>query len=92
MQRLRDLVDLATLLRWLGPWAGTTTPASVSRTERAPAGLGRAYLYTPRGRAPAGAYLITPGLHYLGPDDTQPRQPWAPAVITRAKPSIMSPW
>ncbi|APR77606.1 Hypothetical protein A7982_02953 [Minicystis rosea] len=69
MQRLRDLVDLATLLRWLGPWAGDAVPKRVSRALRTPSELVRAYVYTPRDRAPAGAYLVTPGLHYLGPDD-----------------------
>src|SRR6185369_2078976 len=61
--------DLAALLRWLGPWAGDATPPGVTRTTRAPRGLEKAYLYAPRGRAPAGAYLVAPGLHFLGPDD-----------------------
>src|SRR6185369_8298818 len=61
--------DLAALLRWLGPWAGDATPPGVTRTTRAPRGLEKAYLYAPRGRAPAGAYLVAPALHFLGPDD-----------------------
>jgi pimeloyl-ACP methyl ester carboxylesterase len=67
--RLRDLGDLATLMRWLGPWAGTKAPSRVDRTTRHIEGQGRAYLYAPRDRAPRGAYLIAPGLHYAGPDD-----------------------
>jgi pimeloyl-ACP methyl ester carboxylesterase len=43
----------------------------VDRSERAVPGLGKAYLYAPKGRAPAGAYLVTQGLHYLGPDDAR---------------------
>lgn len=65
-----DALALCTLLRWLGPWAGTSAPPGIVRTERL---LGearslRAYLYEPPGRA-LGAYLIAPGLHFLGPDD-----------------------
>lgn len=66
---LRDLADLVTLMRWLGPWAGEARPDRVDRETREIPGLGRAYLYAPRDRAPAGAYLIAPGLHYAGPDD-----------------------
>lgn len=65
----RDAIDLVTLLRWLGPWARDGVPASVDRETRSAPGLRKAYLYSPRGRAPAGAYLVAPGLHYLGPDD-----------------------
>ena len=67
--RLRDLADLATLMRWLGPWAGNATPSRVDRVTRPIEGLGRAYLYAPRDRAPRGAYVVAPGLHYAGPDD-----------------------
>jgi pimeloyl-ACP methyl ester carboxylesterase len=65
--------SLMTLLRWLGPWAGPRAPLSATRAVRFidPARTFRGYLYTPAGRPPAGAYLIAPGLHHLGPDDAR---------------------
>lgn len=69
MRKPRDLLDLAILLRWLLPWAKDAVPPAVARTTRSLAGGGRAYLYAPRDRAPAGAYLVAQGLHYQGPDD-----------------------
>jgi pimeloyl-ACP methyl ester carboxylesterase len=41
----------------------------VTRVVRSSSALDKAYLYTPEGRAPRGAYLVAPGLHYQGPDD-----------------------
>ena len=54
------------LVRWLGPWAGTRAPPRIERTELTVGGM-RAWLY--RGRRADGAYLVAPGLHYLGPAD-----------------------
>jgi pimeloyl-ACP methyl ester carboxylesterase len=56
----------ARLAAWLGPWAGSRAPAGVARA-RVELGAGAAYVYRPR-RAHA-VYLVTPGLHYAGPDD-----------------------
>jgi pimeloyl-ACP methyl ester carboxylesterase len=69
MAGARDLVDLAVLMRWLGPWAGDAVPSGIERSTRAPGGTGKAYVYRAANRSPAGAYLISPGLHFLGPDD-----------------------
>ena len=66
----------AVLARWLGPWAKpTAVPSGVTRrtvaipaetaTDRAIDGL----FYLPANGRPSGAYLVAPGLHYLGPAD-----------------------
>lgn len=64
------------LARWLGPWSGTgSLPRGVIRrpVEVAPESADDrafpAFFYVPAGRAPRGAYLVTPGLHFLGPGD-----------------------
>lgn len=54
---------------WLGPWAGTRSPAGVSRTEEVLAGRVRAYVHRPARARARGVYLIAPGLHFAGPDD-----------------------
>ncbi len=58
------------LTRWLGPWAGDARPRGVDRATVALPGRpgGRAYVHAPLGR-PRGAYVVLPGLHFLGPDD-----------------------
>ena len=67
-------MSIAKLVEWLGPWAGTRLPRDVVRTSVELPRTGdalplRAYVYRPaRGRA-IGAYLLSPGLHYLGPED-----------------------
>jgi pimeloyl-ACP methyl ester carboxylesterase len=69
MPPLRDVADLLALFRWLGPWANGVTPRAVTRAVRSSSAHDKAYLYAPEGRAPRGAYLVAPGLHYQGPDD-----------------------
>lgn len=66
----------AILTRWLGPWAKPTqSPAAVTRRSVAvlPEREGErevaAWFYLPAKGRPTGAWLVTPGLHYLGPDD-----------------------
>ncbi|MBX3271668.1 MAG: hypothetical protein KF729_15485 [Sandaracinaceae bacterium] len=65
---------IARLARWLGPWASEAVRPPVRRRavrfegERGPL---EAWAYTPRDRAPAGATLVVPGLHYLGPADVR---------------------
>jgi pimeloyl-ACP methyl ester carboxylesterase len=88
--KLREVADLAALLRWLGPWAGDAIPPGVTRTTRAPGGLERAYLYEPQGRAPGGAYLVAPGLHFLGPDD--PRLDRFCRVLAASGALVMAPF
>lgn len=66
----------AVLARWLGPWAKpANAPLGVTRRtvaippevdgDRAIDG----HFYLPAKRRPDGAYLVAPGLHYLGPAD-----------------------
>lgn len=54
------------LIRWLGPWEKDGVPRSVSRRSET-LGAMRAHVYSPA--KPHGAYVIAPGLHFLGPDD-----------------------
>jgi pimeloyl-ACP methyl ester carboxylesterase len=69
--RLGEALDVARLLGWLGPWAGTAAPRGVLTEMRALGGPRdlRCRVYAPEGRAPAGGYLVAQGLHHLGPDD-----------------------
>lgn len=67
--------SVARLARWLGPWSGPArVPSAVSRQESVAAssrggGTGLDVLvYRPAG-AIAGAVLLVPGLHHLGPRD-----------------------
>lgn len=61
---------IATLARWLGPWAGVTaTPAGIAADDRVYAGL-RVRVYRALARRPSGqTFLVAPGLHYAGADD-----------------------
>ena len=57
--------------RWLGPWAGESTPKNTLREEESVDVGGRPMriaLHRPR-QAPRGVWLVTPGLHPAGPDD-----------------------
>ena len=73
--RARTTLAALQLARWLGPWGGSNVPTMVSRTTTVvtPSHGGstpfRAYLYVHARTRPIGAYLVVPGLHYLGPDD-----------------------
>ena len=60
---------IARLGRWLGPWADEAASPPGDRRELAVDARMRAWVYTPAGRAPGGAVLVVPGLHYLGPSD-----------------------
>lgn len=66
----------AILARWLGPWAKpASVPSGVTRRTVAilPETAGdrefEGLFYLPPGGRPTGAYLVAPGLHYLGPAD-----------------------
>lgn len=68
---MTQLRSAARLAFWLGPWAGSRTPAAVSRTTEIvdeTRGV-RAYLFRPTRTPPRGVYLVAPGLHFAGPDD-----------------------
>jgi pimeloyl-ACP methyl ester carboxylesterase len=84
------LFDLVRLIRWLGPWADGKVPVGVTRWTVAPPGLARAYMYAPQARDPAGAYLVAPGLHHLGPDD--PRMDRFCRVLAASGLLVMAPF
>jgi dienelactone hydrolase len=77
----RDAGVLA-VLRYLGPWAGTSLPAGIERRVRwigtAEADSGathaeavRAYEFRPTSASvpPRGVFVVLHGLHFLGPED-----------------------
>ena len=59
--------SIATLARWLGPWADPSAAPDVDITNEQVDEL-RVRLYRPPAR-PRATYLIAPGLHYAGADD-----------------------
>ena len=78
----------ARLALWLGPWAGERVPARVSRAESVVDGV-RVYVF--RGhRAAHGVYLVSPGLHYAGPDD--PRMDRFCRVLANAGFVVVAPF
>lgn len=89
--------SIATLARWLGPWAAdTAAPRGVKRrVVRVPAKSANdrefdAWLYTPKSRATTGAYIIAPGLHYAGPSD--PRMNRFCAILASAGFVVLAPF
>lgn len=65
--------SIATLARWLGPWADSTRAPDVGIVDEKLEDL-RVRLYRAHGRRAGderAAYLIAPGLHYAGPDDVR---------------------
>jgi len=88
-----SLRAIATLAGWLGPWAGTRVPRDVVRTtEMIPKGERtiRAHLYRPTNAPLFGAYLMSPGLHFLGPDD--PRFDRFCRVLASAGSIVLAPF
>ena len=73
---LDDVVALATIARWLGPWADTTkAPNSIEQHDEVVPGSRdqrpiRVRVYRPR-RPPRATFMIAPGLHYEGADDVR---------------------
>ncbi len=61
--------SIATLARWLGPWADAAT-APIVATEETSVDEIRVRIYKPRS-APRATFLIAPGLHFAGPDDVR---------------------
>ena len=59
--------SIATLARWLGPWADPAAAPDVDITNEQVDEL-RVRVYWPPAR-PRATYLIAPGLHYAGADD-----------------------
>lgn len=80
--------SVATLARWLGPWA---RESSRPRVIRKPIQIGdlSAYLYLPR-KKPRGAYIIGPGVHYYGAAD--PRMHRLCAILAASGFVVLSPF
>ena len=85
---------MATLGRWLGPWADPTRSPDVAVVdERLPADGLRVRVYRPRGARPGeerAAYLMAPGLHYAGPDD--PRMDRFCRILAAAGHLVIAPF
>ncbi|MEC9464934.1 MAG: hypothetical protein VX834_04065 [Myxococcota bacterium] len=88
--------DLVTLARWLGPWASESRmPGTVRRTELiepadCPEGEMRALVYEPMMRPVEGAFLLAPGLHFLGAP--HPRFQRFASILAAAGYLVMSPF
>jgi pimeloyl-ACP methyl ester carboxylesterase len=80
----------ASLIRWLGPWAQGRSPRHVLREELLLAGRVRAHLYRPDVRKVRAAWLVAPGLHYLGPAD--PRFERFCRVLAAAGALVLAPF
>lgn len=80
----------AHFLYWIGPWAQRSrAPAVVRRPLRIAAAAKPAWLYAPARGPIAGAWLISPGLHYDGPDD--PRMDRFAAILAGAGHLVLAP-
>jgi len=77
-------MSIATLARWLGPWADAKKAPDVDVVETVEAGT-RVRLY---GRG--SPYLIAPGLHYAGPDD--PRMDRFCRILASAGHLVIAPF
>ncbi len=77
------------LARWLGPWADPArAPEGITRERIRIGGEVDAWLYTPP-RRPRGAWLVTPGLHFLGADD--PRMDRFCRILASIGNTVLSP-
>ena len=88
--------DLLTLARWLGPWADESAlPRNVRRTEileaaACPEGELRMWVYEPTDRDIRGAFLLAPGLHFLGAP--HPRFERFASILAATGHIVMSPF
>ena len=78
--------SLATLARWLGPWADSTKGPEVERVDGELAGIRTRRYGTPGG----STFLIAPGLHYAGADD--PRMDRFCRVLAAAGHRVIAPF
>lgn len=85
---LGSALSIATLARWLGPWANPADAPAVSIEEASLDGL-RIRLYRP-GRPSRSTYLIAPGLHYAGPED--PRMDRFCRILAAAGHLVIAPF
>jgi pimeloyl-ACP methyl ester carboxylesterase len=86
---------VASLARWLGPWADSAqAPAVEVREDALELGDGRlpmrVRIYGGSDGAPRGTYLIAPGLHYAGPED--PRMDRFCRILARAGHLVIAPF
>jgi pimeloyl-ACP methyl ester carboxylesterase len=80
---------IATLARWLGPWADATNAPKVDvADEHIGAIKVRRYAHRAGGRG--RTFLIAPGLHYAGPDD--PRMDRFCRVLAAAGHHVVAPF
>lgn len=87
----------AILARWLGPWAGASrVPAGIARRlvtiapESADDRALQAHFYVPERDAVRGAWLVAPGLHYLGPGD--PRLDRLCRILASTGSAVLAPF
>lgn len=85
------------LARWLGPWASPAAAPSgiVRRSVKIPPEAEgdrplEAHLYLREGRAVRGAWLISPGLHYLGAGD--PRLDRLCRILASTGAAVLAPF
>ena len=84
------LTSRVALAAWLGPWAGSLVPGGVTREAHRLEGERTMSVYVYRGaREPHGIYVVTPGMHFLGPDD--PRLDRFCRVLARAGFVVVAP-
>jgi pimeloyl-ACP methyl ester carboxylesterase len=84
---------MASLARWLGPWADPArAPAGITRRLIPIPGRPdlRAALFLPGARPIERAWIIAPGLHFLGPDD--PRLDRFARVLAAQGALVMAPF
>ena len=78
------------LAAWLGPWAGSLVPGGVTREAHRLEGERTMSVYVYRGaREPHGVYVVTPGMHFLGPGD--PRLDRFCRILARAGFVVVAP-
>ena len=81
------------LAKWLGPWsASSATPRDISICEEVADGLVSKIsvkIYRPEGGRIRGTYLVSQGLHFLGPDD--PRMNRFCSVLANAGFEVIAP-
>ena len=88
-----NVIGFATIARWLGPWAGTSTrPEHIAQHDDI-IGAGsdrpiRVRVYHPRGKI-RSTYMVAPGLHWAGADD--PRQDRFCRVLATAGHLVLAP-
>lgn len=94
MERASRLRSRMSLGRWLGPWTPTLrVPDGVHHRRMQTTHNKRTTqlsVYTPTGRAPAGALLVAHGVHFLGPID--PRFDRFCRVLCRAGWAVVAPF